>query len=236
MEWIPSLPQRLFFCSVKLHFEEVQNGKYSLLTHLKTCLGCFRIYLRTTSVLQSSLDCPKLSPCSCLAVCDLGCVFLQRTRKKIAHLSAHSDERKLMIILLHPLLPLCRKNWSPGETCPSQCEWVGITLVGTADACVQFGPFSFKSWFKGRRGSVNPFYWFLWFQVAVGQHWQSAGFHGMFFSGMLPWAQENQEGEWPWRECNSKNNPNSCRFPAAAVQNLWELWKQSAQHQTRRKT
>lgn len=28
-----------------------------------------------------------------------------------------------------------------------------------------------------------------------------------------------------------KKSPNSCRFPAAAVQNLWELWKETPQHQ-----
>lgn len=56
-----------------------------------------------------------------------------------------------MIILLHPVPPLCRKNWNPAETCPSQCDCLGFTLVGTADARFQFGPFSSKSWFKGSR-------------------------------------------------------------------------------------
>lgn len=99
IEWIPSLPPRLFFCSVKLYFEEDQNEKYFLLTLLKTYLGWFRICLCKTGVLQPSLHCPKLSPRSCsTALLVTQVVFLQRTRKTIPHLSAHSDEWKLMKI------------------------------------------------------------------------------------------------------------------------------------------
>lgn len=98
IEWIPSLPLRLFFCSVKLYFEEDQNGKYFLLTLLKTYLGWFKICFCKTGVLQPSLDCPKLSPLSCSALLVTQAVFLQRTRKTIPHLHAHSDEWKLMTI------------------------------------------------------------------------------------------------------------------------------------------
>lgn len=81
------------------------------------------------------------------------------------------------------------------------------------------------------RGSENPFDWFLWFLVAAGQHWYQLGSMGWCFMECYHGHKETRRGK-----DNSKNHPNSCRLPAAAVQNLWELWKQSAQHQTRRKT